>query len=83
MVRRRWVHDGDVVLVSLRDYEDSKCDIVEVYVADEVRKLKTLGELPQIAQIGEYGVGGGGGGGSNGADGKSDDSNLGFVFEDI
>lgn len=82
MVRRRWVHDGDVVLVSLRDYQDAKCDIVDVYIADEVRKLQALGEVPQIAQIGEYGVGGGGGSG-NGAGANGDDSKLGFVFEDI
>jgi len=38
---------GDTVLVSLRDFQDSKADIIHVYSADEVRSLYNYGELSQ------------------------------------
>jgi translation initiation factor 1A len=38
---------GDVILVSLRSYQDEKCDVIHKYQADEVRKLKQKGEIPE------------------------------------
>lgn len=38
---------GDTVLVSLREYQDYKADIIHVYNADEVRALCNYGELTQ------------------------------------
>jgi len=40
------------VLVSLRDYQDEKCDIIHKYTPDEARILKKKGELPAKARIG-------------------------------
>lgn len=45
MKNREWVRDGDVVLVSLRDFDDDTGDIIAVYGADEVRRLKREGIL--------------------------------------
>ena len=45
MRRREWVASGDVVLVSLRDFQDDKADIIMKYYPDEVRKLKEYKEL--------------------------------------
>lgn len=45
MRRREWVSSGDVVLVSLRDFQDEKADIIMKYYPDEVRKLKEYKEL--------------------------------------
>ena len=37
---------NDVVLVSLREFEDDKCDILHGYKSSEVLYLQKLGELP-------------------------------------
>lgn len=43
----------DIVLVGLRDYQDSKCDVILKYTPDEVRNLKSLGELPENLKVAE------------------------------
>lgn len=45
MFKKVWITVGDLVLVSLREYQDDKCDIVYKYEADEVRELKAYGEI--------------------------------------
>ena len=45
MRNRKYVNMGDVVIVSLRDFQDGKGDIVHVYTGDEVRTLKNMDEL--------------------------------------
>lgn len=44
MWRREWVHPGDVVLVALRDFQDTKADVVFKYQDHEVQYLKRMGE---------------------------------------
>lgn len=39
-----WVGAGDIVMVSLRDYQDDKGDVILKYTADEARQLKAAGE---------------------------------------
>lgn len=51
MRKRVWVNGGDIVLVSLRDYQDRKGDIIAKYTPDEARCLKTYGEIPSNAKI--------------------------------
>ena len=36
-----------MVLVSLRDYQDEKCDVVHKYLPEEVRSLKAYNEIPE------------------------------------
>merc|ERR1711920_694832 len=50
-----WVNQGDIVLVSLRDFQDEKGDIIVKYTAEEARNLKTYGELPDSVRINETG----------------------------
>ena len=38
--KKVWMNLGDVVLVSLREYQNEKCDVLHKYNPDEVRKLK-------------------------------------------
>jgi translation initiation factor 1A len=45
MRNRKFVNIGDVVIVSLRDFQDKKADIIHVYNGDEVRTLKKMGEF--------------------------------------
>mmetsp|Transcript_80035 Transcript_80035/g.179091 ORF Transcript_80035/g.179091 Transcript_80035/m.179091 type:complete len:143 (-) Transcript_80035:354-782(-) len=53
MRKKVWVNQGDIVLVSLRDFQDEKGDIIVKYTADEARNLKTYGELPESVKINE------------------------------
>lgn len=48
-----WVGAGDIILVSLRDYQDEKGDVILKYTADEARQLKSTGELPESTVINE------------------------------
>ena len=50
MRKRNWIANGDIVLVSLREYEQEKCDVINKYTEDEVRKLKKAGEIPESAK---------------------------------
>ncbi|CAD2092229.1 translation initiation factor eIF-1A, putative [Plasmodium vinckei brucechwatti] len=65
MRKRVWINSGDIILVSLRDYQDSKADVIANllinkilkcnyrYTPDEARSLKAHGELPETAKINE------------------------------
>ena len=46
MRKRVWIANGDIILVSLREFEPDKCDVVEKYREKEVAKLKKAGEIP-------------------------------------
>ena len=46
MRKRVWIANGDIILVSLREFEPEKCDVVEKYKEKEVAKLKKAGEIP-------------------------------------
>lgn len=43
--RRVWINVGDVVLVSLREFEDEKADVIHKYTADEAELLKIQEEF--------------------------------------
>lgn len=51
MRKKIFVNMGDIVLVSLNQYEDDKCDIVLKYTDDEIRKLKKSGEIPESFKL--------------------------------
>ncbi len=51
--KKVWMGPGDIVLVSLRDFQDDQCDIIQKYHPDEARQLKSIGELPENAKINE------------------------------
>lgn len=51
--KKVWMGQGDIILVSLRDFQDDQCDVVHKYNSDEARTLKNLGELPESAKINE------------------------------
>jgi translation initiation factor 1A len=53
MRKKVWIIVNDVVLVSLREYEDNKCDIIYKYTSKEVNKLKHLGEIPDTVKLTE------------------------------
>ena len=51
MRKKVWVGASDIILVGLRDYQDSKCDVILKYNADEARQLKAYGEIPDTAKL--------------------------------
>ena len=55
--KKVYINAGDIVLVSLRDFQDDKADIILKYSAEEARNLKTYKELPDNLRINETGGG--------------------------
>ena len=53
MRKRVWMGVGDIILISLRDFQDGKADIIQKYTSEEARRLKTMGQLPNSATINE------------------------------
>ena len=51
--KRVWMTRGDIVLVSVRDFQDDKVDIIHKYRADEARSLCSYGEIPASFLDGE------------------------------
>lgn len=47
MYKKVWINKDDIILVSLREYQDDKCDVIFKYTPDEVRFLKKHGEIPK------------------------------------
>jgi translation initiation factor 1A len=47
MRNRVWIGAGDMVLCCLRDFEDSKVDIVHRYSSDDVKRLYKQNSMPQ------------------------------------
>jgi len=69
MRKRRFINQDDIVLVSLRDWQDAKCDIIDNYDENLVRKMKDKGLVPDSIKLDvdkQYS--------------DDDDDNLGFVF---
>lgn len=70
MRRRQWVRIDDIVLTSLREFQDEKVDIIGVYDSNEVRQLIKLGEIPDFKRV------------SGPLDEEKEEEDLGFAFDD-
>lgn len=44
MRKRQWISTGDLILVSTREFQDDKVDILFKYSDDEIRRLRKFGE---------------------------------------
>jgi translation initiation factor 1A len=53
MRKRKFVNLRQVVLVSLRDFQDSICDIIDSYDDNQVRSLKEMKEIPDFIKLDE------------------------------
>jgi len=69
--KKIWINNGDIILVSLREYQDEKGDVILKYSADEARSLKAYGELPDTAKINETDT-----------FGPNEDGDCGFEFDE-
>ena len=43
--KRFWISVGDIVLVSIRDYQEDRCDVIHRYNQEQVRILKKQGDI--------------------------------------
>ena len=43
--RSSWINAGRYVIVAFREYQDEKCDIIEMLSDDEVKRLKRMNEI--------------------------------------
>ena len=68
--KRLKVQQGDVVIVSLRDFDDKNADIIHRYHAEEVRELQKNGSLPSSIIISKN-------------DAFMEDDDCAFDFDDI
>jgi len=53
LYKKVWLLSGDIILVSLRDYEQGVVDIIHKYLPNEVKNLKIYGEIPQTITTGD------------------------------
>ena len=56
--KRVWMGPGDVIVVSHREFQDGKMDVIYKYHTEEIRSLHKMGEIPDFftENIGEEGV---------------------------
>ena len=69
MKKRSFVNQGEIVLVSLRDFQDSKCDIIDKYKSSDVQKLKQKKLIPDFIKLDD-----------NKHESDDEDQDLGFSF---
>ena len=69
MRKRVWIEIGDVILISLRDFQDDKADVIGKYSSEEARYLKRSGEIPPNAKLGGF------------HDANSEDEDCAFDFD--
>lgn len=53
MRKKKFVNPRDVILVSLRDFQDDKCDIIDVYDDSHITMLKEQGQIPDHIKLEE------------------------------
>ncbi len=59
---------GDILLVGLRDFQDSKCDILVKYSSEDKRYLQSINEIPTDSELNNE---------------QTNNAEEGFTFEDI
>jgi len=45
--KKVWISVGDVVLISIRDFQEDKADVIHKYTLDESRLLRSYNEIPE------------------------------------
>ena len=50
MVKRVWIKTGDIILLSLRDFQMNRADVLHRYTDDDVSKLKAMGEITNFGK---------------------------------
>jgi len=53
MRKRKFINLRQIVLVSLRDFQDSICDIIDSYDDNQVKLLKEMKDIPESIELEE------------------------------
>ncbi|RNA03550.1 eukaryotic translation initiation factor Y-chromosomal [Brachionus plicatilis] len=53
MNKKIWINVGDLILISVRDFQNEKADVIAKYNSDEARTLKNKGEILENSGIDE------------------------------
>ena len=53
MRKRKFVNANDIVLVSIRDFQDGVCDIIDSYDESQARKMSAKGLFPDVIKLQE------------------------------
>ena len=53
MRKRKFINQGDIVLVSIREWQDSICDIIDSYDESQAKKLKQEKHIPESFKLEE------------------------------
>lgn len=53
MRKRKFINQGQLVLVSLRDWQDDVCDIIDSYEETHAKRLKAEKEIPESFRLDE------------------------------
>eukprot|EP01084_Bolivina_argentea_P272277 463544_1 len=51
MLKKVWINKDDIILISLRNFQDDKADVIHKYLPDEVQELKRKDQLPSRASL--------------------------------
>ena len=51
MKNRVWIRQGDLLLISIRDFEPDKGDVFLKYTNDEYRDLEKMGAIPEAMEM--------------------------------
>jgi translation initiation factor 1A len=51
--KKVWIGVGDIILISTRDFQEDKCDVLHKYHLEEVKQLKENGEIPESTKVNE------------------------------
>jgi|TARA_B110000971_G_scaffold220397_1_gene263868 translation initiation factor 1A len=53
MRKRKFINQGQLVLVSIREWQDNICDIIDSYEESHAKRLKSEKEIPESFILGE------------------------------
>ncbi len=53
MRKRVWINMNDIILVSRREFEEDKYDVIHKYTHDDARVLRNTGEIPHATELKE------------------------------
>lgn len=81
--KRVWIKPDDIVIVSRREFQNNKLDIIHKYNSDEIRKLHKIGDIPDFFLDGDAESTQNNDNGFTIRNDDSDDDETKFDFEDI
>lgn len=53
MRKRKFINQGQLVLVSIREWQDNICDIIDSYEESHAKRLKSEKEIPESFNLGD------------------------------